>query len=487
MRKQRAFATLTQQEIDQIVDWLRRDTYDVVRDRIAMPRPEGFALQLKSTHPLETLWQRKNTVDKINAKLETGQKLTLSEFESILGSADVPSAVEGVPPETSSPSSFPSCPSVQNSKLIAVHNAILETACDLATSGDNTPFQLLALQKLADFPARDALRARKEERDLEMRQHKIQMDLHRKEMAEQRKQMATERLVLSRQSYQLRKQTIDLRAKQFAATQNNAAQPNHKSEIRNPKFNLWSSEDIIHNQPKVEAAIQSDPFLSQIGLPPNNPPTPPGRDDCHVVPNSAAPSSEPQLREAPDPKRQMKNAKYSMSNEKPPSDPVETSPKTPCSPATLQHRVNQYTLARHHEAQIGKDPTQVGRSAAFNFHSALNHCPCGNHLPCPDHGDFPRRFFEVMPDHADYFQQLEKKKLPYTPIHELLRSEQSQSKGPIKAGFSPTCAALEDSLAERQLSANASVPSVPSPPSIHRGSLLASGAALRLDSEAIGT
>jgi hypothetical protein len=82
MRKQRAFATLTEADIDQIAEWLRHDTYDKVRERIAKPRPDGFALQLKSTRPLETLWQKKNTVDKINAKLETGQKLTLAEFES---------------------------------------------------------------------------------------------------------------------------------------------------------------------------------------------------------------------------------------------------------------------------------------------------------------------------------------------------------------------------------------------------------------------
>src|SRR5436190_24398261 len=102
MRKQRAFATLTEHEIDQIAEWLRSDPYEVVRDRIAKPRPEGFALQLKSTHPLEILWERKNTVDKINAKLESRQKLTLAEFQSILGGAGVPPAVEDVPSETSS-------------------------------------------------------------------------------------------------------------------------------------------------------------------------------------------------------------------------------------------------------------------------------------------------------------------------------------------------------------------------------------------------
>ena len=116
-----------------------------------------------------------------------------------------------------------------------------------------------------------------------------------------------------------------------------------------------------------------------------------------------------------------------MLNENTSSDSAATSPKTPHIPETLEQRVNNYTLARHHEALIGKDPTKVGRSAAFNFRSEIEHCPCGKHLPCPDHGDFPPRFFEVSPDDADYFHRLQEKKMPFTPIHELLRREAEQS------------------------------------------------------------
>jgi len=102
-------------------------------------------------------------------------------------------------------------------------------------------------------------------------------------------------------------------------------------------------------------------------------------------------------------------------------------------PEPLEQRINKYTLARHHEAFVGKDPTKVGHAAAYNFRSAMEHCPCGNHLPCPEHGDFPRRFFEVSPDHADYFEPLQKKNLPFTPIHELLTNKQSQTPPPLKA------------------------------------------------------
>jgi len=175
MRKQRAFASLTEPDIDQIAEWLRHDTYDKVRERIAKPRPEGFALALKSTRPLETLWQKKNTVDKINAKLETGQKLTLAEFESIAAGekTDLPEQI---------------------------HNAILETTYDRVLEDDNTPTQLLALQRLADFPAR-----------ADYREHKIQMDLHRKEMAEHRKHIANERLAISHRLARIREEALTLK------------------------------------------------------------------------------------------------------------------------------------------------------------------------------------------------------------------------------------------------------------------------------------
>jgi hypothetical protein len=116
-----------------------------------------------------------------------------------------------------------------------------------------------------------------------------------------------------------------------------------------------------------------------------------------------------------------------MLNEIPFPNRSSPSAKRPNLPETLEHRVNTYTLARHHEALIGKDRTKVGRAAAFNFLSALRHCPCGKDLPCPDHGDFSRRFFEVSPDHADYFEPLQKKKLPFTPIYELLAREAEKS------------------------------------------------------------
>src|SRR5436190_4192321 len=137
----------------------------------------------------------------------------------------------------------------ENSRITQIHAAIIETACDLATSDDNTSTQLLALQKLADFPARAALRARKEERELETRDHKIQIDLHRKEMAEHRKHIANERLAISHRLAAIREEELVLKKTKPAGSP------------ATDGFKLWSPEELPARQAEIEAAIRADPLL----------------------------------------------------------------------------------------------------------------------------------------------------------------------------------------------------------------------------------
>src|SRR5688572_26630758 len=116
MRKQRAFKDLTDQEIDQIAEWLRHDTYDAVRERIAKPRPDGFGLTI-SNKPLQVLFAKTNLLDKINARI-TGpggehQKLTLAEFDAI-NAADCG-------------------PCGEHPATEEVHDAIMQATYDLAT------------------------------------------------------------------------------------------------------------------------------------------------------------------------------------------------------------------------------------------------------------------------------------------------------------------------------------------------------------------
>jgi hypothetical protein len=175
MRKQRAFRTLTDAEIDQIAEWLRREDYDVVLERVRKARPEGFGLEI-SRSPLERLFAKTNVVKKINEHLESGEKLTVSRLDAIT--------------------------SGEATATDAVHEAILEGTHELAKSEENSPAELLSLQRLADFPERvaireermqlqrereDRLKAMQAERK-EMQAHRIAMDLRREERAERKEQ-----------------------------------------------------------------------------------------------------------------------------------------------------------------------------------------------------------------------------------------------------------------------------------------------------------
>src|SRR5262252_10006661 len=83
MRKQVAFATLTAAEIEQIAEWLRREKYETVLERIRKPRSDGgFGLNI-SRSPLERLHAKTNRVDRINNRIASGQRLTLSEYDAI--------------------------------------------------------------------------------------------------------------------------------------------------------------------------------------------------------------------------------------------------------------------------------------------------------------------------------------------------------------------------------------------------------------------
>ena len=60
MRKQIAFASLNEAEIDQIAEWLRHETYETVHERVRKPRSEGgFGLNI-SRSPLERLHDKTN-------------------------------------------------------------------------------------------------------------------------------------------------------------------------------------------------------------------------------------------------------------------------------------------------------------------------------------------------------------------------------------------------------------------------------------------
>jgi hypothetical protein len=195
MTKQRAFATLTHDEINQIADWLRTHTYDQVIDLVAKPRPEGFGLKI-SRKPLQLLHAKLHRLDKINAHITTGEKLTLSNLDAINAGEQTDLAEE-------------------------THDAILAAAHDLATTGDNTPAQLLALQRLADFPAR-----------AEQREHKIQMDLARLEIAR-------ERLAIQKRKLELTEKLTAKKLNAKPAADSTPTAPQRKEDHLGPLARNW--------------------------------------------------------------------------------------------------------------------------------------------------------------------------------------------------------------------------------------------------------
>jgi hypothetical protein len=398
-RKQRAFASLTDAEIEQIANWLRLETYEHVRERIAKPRPEGFGLELNSTRPLETLWQKKNTVDKINNKLATGEKLTVTEFDAINSAekTDVPEKI---------------------------HDAILETTYELVIEGDNTPTQLLALQRLADFPVRAELRTTREQRQTQVHSWKAEAqewkrESHalKKEMHECRLDQAAHRKQIADQRFALAKSALDLRQKQIAMR----SDQNPRSEFRNSQssFVPWTADDIIHNQAKVEAAIQADPFLSQIGLPPEPDPNPlcgSRREEALTDPASSL--SEP-LSARPAPQMVTsshssqgdetleKNDKCKMLDAQSSMDPSATSTSNPAaiSDLLISHALRRWRayLPRSYNSPE-PDP------------SWRDECPCGKPLPCEEHPDLHLCTRYLKPCDPDYAAALQQAAVPsYTP------------------------------------------------------------------------
>ena len=173
MRKQRAFASLTEQEINQVAEWVNGGKYDDVIERVAKPRPEGFGIKV-SRSPLQRLWAKTARVERINARIASGQRLTVNEFDAINAGEKADLAEE-------------------------IHQAILEDTHALATSGENTPAQLLALQRLADFPERAELRAERADLAREKFEHKLEMDAFRKHIANERLELEKRRVALAEQ------------------------------------------------------------------------------------------------------------------------------------------------------------------------------------------------------------------------------------------------------------------------------------------------
>ena len=83
-RIQPSFASLSEDELEQLACMIQRETFAIVLERARKPRSEGgFGLTLRSESPLERLLDKKNKLDLINAQMKDGRKLTLADLNSI--------------------------------------------------------------------------------------------------------------------------------------------------------------------------------------------------------------------------------------------------------------------------------------------------------------------------------------------------------------------------------------------------------------------
>jgi hypothetical protein len=191
MRKpqsQPSLASLTEADREQLADWLRQEEYATVLSRVNSPRPDGFGLSLSTEKPLRTFYAKVALMDLVNFRLPQEKRFTLAQFEC-LAQRDIHLLT-----------------SADHEQLAGAHEQILRTVTDLASAGDNTPTQLLALQRLADFPARAALREQmaelhadrlqlqleRQDRLKAMQAHRIAMDLRREERVERREKRCAE-------------------------------------------------------------------------------------------------------------------------------------------------------------------------------------------------------------------------------------------------------------------------------------------------------
>ena len=98
---QPALAPLSPEEKDQLADWLRKDTYEIVLARCTKPREAGgFGLKM-SIRPLQTFHAKVLLLDAINARLPADKKMTIADLESIANAEHLLASLGRGPVETS--------------------------------------------------------------------------------------------------------------------------------------------------------------------------------------------------------------------------------------------------------------------------------------------------------------------------------------------------------------------------------------------------
>jgi hypothetical protein len=162
IRPQPALASLTDDEREQIADWLRTQTFVQVQSRIAKSREDGgFRLKV-SISTLQRLRDRTATLQQINDELEDKQNL-----------ADLLAAQNGEKVDWAK----------------GTYELVQRAAFKVALLPDQTPARLGSLLRLADHP------------------RVVANDEHKKQIAERNTALREGQLTLSREKHELRRTT----------------------------------------------------------------------------------------------------------------------------------------------------------------------------------------------------------------------------------------------------------------------------------------
>ena len=439
-RLQTSLATLTPEEKEQLAAWLRKDHYDAVLNQVRKPKPEsGLGLAI-SKKPLQTFYTKVLLLDALNARLPDDRKLTLAEFESIASSDRL--LAQSISTE-------------ENPECEPVHSAIIDATSNLVTSGDSTPAQLLTLQRLADFPERAELRARKEERQYEEHSWKSElhllkreMHLHKLDMDAHRKHINTERLALAKRLFELREQcATGNREKPSSLPPGHYIDANGREcDDLGPIPRSFDDHDAISARARKKFGIRKRPnsgspdgssVQSIVSLEPleqsDTPPLSSEPLSVHSEGEAGSPSlPEPHFAEAnvsSDDKptnnvQLLPNSSSSVLSPHPLAAAVSKSPSEAPSPnsgvesrpsdVVISHAIRRW---RSYQPRRYQDPEPTN--------SWNDECPCGIKIPCEKHGYLWNFVRYIKPFDPEYAAHLKKAGIPYyiPTKDELTRSE----------------------------------------------------------------
>jgi hypothetical protein len=321
LRPQPKLAHLSEEEREQIAEWLKTDTYETVLERIAKPRPDGFDTHA-SIKVLQTLRERAALAEALSEHAE--ERLAVDDLLALL-----------------------------NGEPVAWHEATLHLAQKAAfklSLQDQSATMLLNLVRIANNPFHRQLAQEK-------------LDLQKRALALRETRFANIEQARAAQSQPEQQQEDDLGP--FARNLD-------EIEIRAfRKFGIpedqWEARRALNRKHEAELEKQIREYSAQ--------PTQSSLQDPACVSSTAQPPA----------------SESKIENQESKIDPADH-------------------MRRRYLSFVKPDPNNpIPRDDSWRLE-----CPCGNPHPCPEHEPLPDWVNDINPCSADFYEQLQKRGIPYT-------------------------------------------------------------------------